>query len=61
MLILLTFIITIINQLVFIIVEGFTEAKIDRFGQAIVEKVIEVCNKYPVEPKTEGMDQPKTK
>lgn len=61
MLISLIFIITIINQLVFIIVEGFTEAKIDRFGQAIVEKVIEVCNKYPVKSKTESMDQPITK
>lgn len=28
------------------LVEGFTEAKIERFGQAIVSKVIEVCNKH---------------
>jgi Werner syndrome ATP-dependent helicase len=42
-------------------VEGFTEAKIDRFGQAIVDKVIEVCNKYPTESKTESVNQSKTK
>lgn len=34
-------------------VEGFTEAKIERFGQALVNKVIEVCNKYADETKTE--------
>lgn len=28
------------------IVEGFIDAKIERFGQAIVNKVIEVCNSY---------------
>ncbi|XP_026812817.1 Werner syndrome ATP-dependent helicase homolog [Rhopalosiphum maidis] len=41
-------------------VEGFTEAKIDRFGQAIVDKVKEVCNKYPTESKTESVNQSKT-
>jgi len=38
----------------FTIVEGFTEAKIDRFGQAIVDKVIEICNKNLLESKTES-------
>jgi len=57
----LIFIITIANQFVFSVVEGFTEAKIDRFGQAIVDKVIEVCNKYPVESKTESVNQCETK
>jgi len=57
----LIFIITITNEFVFSIVEGFTEAKIDRFGQAIVDKVIEVCNKYPVESKTESVNQCETK
>lgn len=43
------------------IVEGFTEAKIDRFGQAIVDKVLEVCNKNPVESKTESENKCETK
>lgn len=29
-----------------ITVEGFIDAKIERFGQAIVNKVIEVCSSY---------------
>lgn len=41
-------------------VEGFTEAKIDRFGQAIVDKVIEVCNTYPEESKTEKVNECET-
>jgi len=48
-------------NLLFAIVEGFTEAKIDRFGQAIVNKVIEVCNKNPVESKSESENQCGTK
>ena len=43
------------------VVEGFTDAKIDRFGQAIVNKVIEVCSKFPVESKTESVNQCETK
>lgn len=54
-------IIIFIINIFLVLVEGFTEAKIDRFGQAIVDKVIEVCNKYPVEPKTESVNQCKTK
>lgn len=34
-------------------VEGFTEAKVERFGQAIINKVIEVCNKVPIDTKTD--------
>jgi len=29
-----------------ITVEGFIDAKIERFGQALVNKVIEVCSSY---------------
>lgn len=37
----------------FILVEGFIEAKVERFGQAIIKKVVEICNKYSLEIKTD--------
>jgi len=37
-----------VDLFTFGLVEGFIEAKIERFGQALVNKVIEVCNKFPV-------------
>lgn len=55
------FILTNKKHLFLTIVEGFTEAKIDRFGQAIVDKVIEVCNTYPEESKTEKVNECETK
>lgn len=39
----------ILIEIYLVIVEGFTEAKIERFGQAIVGKVVEVCNKQQID------------
>lgn len=43
-----------VDLFIFDLVEGFIEAKIERFGQAIMNKVIEVCNKFPVYTKADN-------
>lgn len=43
-----------VDLFIFGLVDGFIEAKIDRFGQAIVNKVIEVCNKFPVDTEADN-------
>lgn len=50
----LTFIFTLLTDLFHAVVEGFIEAKIERFGEAIVNKVIEVCNTFSINTETES-------
>lgn len=43
----------LVNCFFFNIVDEFTDAKIERFGQTLINKIIEVSNRYAIDNKTD--------
>lgn len=37
-----------------IVVEEFTDAKIERFGQPIINKIVDVCDRYAIVNKVDN-------